>query len=183
MARLLAPDEFAGRVTELRPEDLLARGIRGLIVDLDNTLCEWQSEVIPGDIRAWLDEVRSAGVNVCLASNTHNRRRLRRVAESLGLDYVTGVMKPRRRCFSKALDHLGIPRESAAVVGDQIFTDVLGGKRSGIHTIMVSPIHRREFAGTKISRVFEGMLLRWFERSGLLRHAGRQDDSPPAANT
>ncbi len=167
LAQCLAPDEWVENVRELTPERLGIHGIRGLIVDLDNTLCEWQSEDIPEDVRAWLESLQRAGIGVCIASNTHNRRRLDRVAKDLGVPYVQGVPKPRRRCFVRAVELLGCSADQAAVVGDQMFTDVLGGKRSGIRTIMVRPIHHREFIGTKISRMIEGRLLHLFKRHGL----------------
>lgn len=175
-ARIFAPDEFANRVTAITLEDLESRGIRGLILDLDNTLSEWQSEVIPEDILAWLEEMRAGGISLCLASNTHNRRRLHRVAENLRMDYVQGIPKPRRSCFRKAMEHLNLPAEQVAIVGDQLFTDILGGKRSGICSIMVSPIHPREFIGTKVSRIVERLLLGWFERNGLLPHPKTRDE-------
>lgn len=110
---------------------------------------------------------------MCLASNTHNRRRLERVASKLGVPYVQGLPKPRKRCFNRALELLGLTADSVAVVGDQLFTDILGGRRSGIHTIMVQPIHHREFIGTKVSRLFERWLLNWFGKHNLLPEENR----------
>ncbi len=173
LAELLAPERIVGRVTDISPDGLLADGIRGLIVDLDNTLTEWQSEVIPDDVQRWLDALNGGGVSVCLASNTHNRRRLERVASKLGVPYVQGLPKPRKRCFNRALELLGLTADSVAVVGDQLFTDILGGRRSGIHTIMVQPLHHREFIGTKVSRLFERWLLNWFGKHNLLPEENR----------
>lgn len=168
IARLLAPDEVVESVTQIDPRELWENGIRGLILDLDNTLCEWQSEIIPAEIARWLQEVQAAGLIFVLASNTHNRRRLKRMSEALGARYVERIPKPRRSCFAKALQHLELPGEQVAVVGDQMFTDVLGGKRCGLHTIMVLPYRKREFVGTKITRVMEGALVRWFNKHGLM---------------
>lgn len=168
LARAFAPDDCVSRVTELTPDYLHKRKIRGLILDLDNTICHWQSEVIPEDVGHWLDGLRKAGFKLCIASNTHNRKRLHRMAAALDLRYVQGVPKPRRSCFRKAVSHLGIPHDQVAIVGDQLFTDVLGGKRSGIHTIMVTPMHPREFIGTKVTRLFERALLRWLRKRGLV---------------
>ena len=168
LAALLAPERIVDRVTDISPDGLLADGIRGLIVDLDNTLTEWQSEVIPDDVLRWLDALKGGRVSVCLASNTHNRRRLERVASKLGVPYVQGLPKPRKRCFNRALELLSLTADSVAVVGDQLFTDILGGRRSGIHTFMVQPIHHREFIGTKVSRLFERWLLNWFGKHDLL---------------
>ncbi len=168
LARFLAPDWMVDRISDIGPQRLEQAGIRGLILDLDNTLCEWQSEVLPDDIRQWVASMKSAGIRMCIASNTHDRRRLRRMSEGLDIPSVAGAPKPRRRCFERALSLLDLPREQVAVVGDQLFTDILGGKRSGIRAIMVRPIHRREFFGTRVSRVFEGILIRRFRRKGHL---------------
>lgn len=169
LARSFAPDLIVDRVTLITPEYLKDCNITGLILDLDNTLTPWQSEIIPDDILTWLDQMRHSGVQLCIASNTHNRRRLDRVAKALGMHYIQGIPKPRKLCFSKAFDHFGLGPDKVAVIGDQMFTDIWGGKRSGIHTIMVLPIHPREFIGTKLSRLFESQLLKLFRRRQLLR--------------
>lgn len=168
LAHLLAPDRMVERISELEPHHLQEAGIRGLILDLDNTLCEWQSETLPEDILRWVAKMKRAGIRMCIASNTHDRRRLRRMAAGLDLPSVSGAPKPRRRCFARALDILQLRPEEAAVVGDQLFTDILGGKRSGIHTILVRPIHRREFIGTKVSRLVERFLMGHFRKRGRL---------------
>lgn len=168
LARILAPDRLVERISDLEPEALKAAGIRGLILDLDNTLCEWQSEAVPQDILQWVAKMKRAGIRMCIASNTHDRRRLRRMAAGLDLPSVSGAPKPRRLCFARALALLDVSAAEAAIVGDQLFTDVLGGKRSGIRTILVRPIHRREFVGTRISRLFEGFLIAHFRRRGRL---------------
>ena len=155
LAELLAPERIVGRVTDISPAGLLADGIRGLIVDLDNTLTEWQSEVIPDDVLRWLEALKGGGVSVCLASNTHNRRRLERVASKLGVPYVQGLPKPRKRCFNRALELLGLTADSVAVVGDQLFTDILGAGDQGF-TRSWCALHHREFIGTKISRLASG---------------------------
>jgi len=176
-ARLLSPDFIVQRVSLLTPGWLARHSVAGLIVDLDNTLCRWQSETVPEDIKRWLASLRKAGIPVCLASNTHDRRRLNRMAQALQLPYVDRVIKPRRSCFRKALSKLNVPSEGVAVVGDQMFTDVLGGKRSSLRTIMVKPIHSGEFVGTRASRVLEGLFLAWFGRGGLLPAEDKLDST------
>ncbi|BCW98008.1 MAG: haloacid dehalogenase [Armatimonadota bacterium] len=168
LARLLVPDRTVERISELEPHHLHEAGIRGLILDLDNTLCEWQSESIPEDILLWVAKMKRAGIRMCIASNTRDRRRLRRMAAGLELPSVSGAPKPGRRCFATAMAILDLKPEEAAVVGDQLFTDILGGRRSGIHTILVRPMHRREFIGTKVSRLFERFLMGHFRRRGRL---------------
>lgn len=99
-------------------------------------------------------------MKICIVSNTRYPGRLRRLAEKLQVPFVKGRLKPRKSAFRPALELLGVAPERAAVIGDQIFTDILGGNRLGLYTILVRPLSRREFFGTKISRIFERMILR-----------------------
>ena len=86
------------------------------------------------------------------------------VAESLGIPFISRAQKPRRGGFHRAVFFLGVKPEETAVIGDQIFTDVLGGNRAGLYTILVVPIARREFVGTKFSRAMEYFVLRRLQR-------------------
>lgn len=165
--RLLCPDRYCvGGVTEIEPAELKRNGISAALLDLDNTLVGWQRSDLSAGVLAWLDDLRKAGIGLYLVSNTRFGRRLRALSEQLGIPFVRRAWKPRRRGFRSAMEALGVEPESTAVIGDQMFTDVLGGNRLGLHTIMVRPIARREFLGTKISRTFETLLLWWFRRKG-----------------
>ncbi|HXG24870.1 MAG TPA: HAD hydrolase-like protein, partial [Chthonomonadales bacterium] len=76
--------------------------------------------------------------------------------------------KPRKRGFIEAMKELGVDSSKTAMIGDQMFTDVLGGNRAGVYTVLVRPIARREFIGTKVSRAVEKALLALFRRRGYL---------------
>ena len=163
MARFLdlcRPDESVARVTEIDSARLMSQGFEAMLLDLDNTLLPWQSMVVPDDVREWLDRARSLGTKLCIVSNTHNPRRLRRIAEDLGVQSLHRALKPRRTGFARAAEKLGSSSERAVVVGDQILTDVLGGNLAGMHTILVKPMHPREFIGTKVSRLVERVIFR-----------------------
>jgi hypothetical protein len=158
MTRLLdlcRPDERVKRISEIDLARLKSEGFEALMLDLDNTLCPWQSREVPDDVRQWLEQAKSLGMRVCIVSNTHNPRRLRQIAEELGVPSLDRALKPRQRGFARAAEMVGSCPEHAVVVGDQILTDILGGNRAGMRTILVEPMHPREFIGTKISRVIE----------------------------
>ena len=78
-------------------------------------------------------------------------------------------VKPRRRAFRKALEELKLSVSDVAVLGDQIFTDVLGGNRMGLYTILVTPISDKEFIWTKLMRQFERLILKYLQRKNLIR--------------
>lgn len=162
--RLLQPDMFALSVADVNLDDLENRGIRGVLLDLDNTLVAWQRCDVPPEVRKWIKEACRRNLRLCITSNTRNPRRLARLASELGIEHVRGVAKPRRGGFQKAMAAIGTEPSNTAVIGDQIFTDVLGGNRAGLFTILVKPIHGREFIGTKFSRMAEWLFLKWLRR-------------------
>lgn len=159
---LLTPDLLVAHVSAVTPEWLRERGLRAVVTDLDNTLVGWHSEEVAEEITVWLAALRAAGVGVCIASNTQHKSRLERLAGRMGILHVPGnAAKPRRRGLRRALDLLGATPEETAMVGDQLFTDILAGNRLGLTTILVNPLTTREFIGTKIvSRTLERLVLR-----------------------
>lgn len=167
LLRLMCPSEIVDSVSQIDILELNKRRISALLVDLDNTLVPWQGYNIQADVMDWLRRVREAGIKICIVSNTRPLKRLRQLAAELNVPHVRRALKPRRGGFRDALSILGVESSEAAVVGDQIFTDILGGNRLGLYTILVRPILGREFIGTKISRVFEQMLLGIYSRAGM----------------
>ncbi len=137
--RLLKTDHKFRRIYELSAEWLAENGITALILDVDNTLTEHDSQQVDERVLRWLDDMRRCGVRLIVLSN-NRRRRVRPFAEKLGLDYIANGMKPFTSGIRRALARLGTPKASAAIVGDQIFTDVLGGNLAGIVTVLLEPI-------------------------------------------
>lgn len=165
----LCPNEFTLSVTDINAESLQRNGIKALLIDLDNTLVPWQGYNIPDEIIAWVRKMSDDGLKVCLVSNTRTAGRLDRISAILDVKFAVKALKPRRAGFLEALKLLDVNANEAAVIGDQIFTDILGGNRLGIYTILVRPMHRREFFGTKISRFFEFLLMKSFRKRGWLK--------------
>lgn len=172
-ALLLCPHRYCPNgVTEIAPSELVELGIRAVLLDLDNTLVGWQRLDIPTEVRQWLQSLRDAGLQLYLVSNTRYGRRLQALSQRLGIPYVRRAWKPRRRGFRAALQAMGVEPGQTAMIGDQMFTDVLGGNRLGLYTIMVRPLVPREFFGTRLSRAVECRLLSWFRRKGLIQSTG-----------
>ncbi|MEO0248304.1 MAG: YqeG family HAD IIIA-type phosphatase [candidate division WOR-3 bacterium] len=161
--RAFCPSEMIGSVTEITPDSLKEQGLCDLLLDLDNTLAHWRSYQIPEAVQAWVERMKASGIRLCLVSNTRRLKRLRWLSEQLGIPYARGPMKPRRGLLFDALRILGVEPREAAIVGDQVFTDIWGGNRAGLYTIWVRPMHSHEFIGTKISRLIEGWLSKRFQ--------------------
>ena len=159
---LLTPDLIVAHVRDITPDLLAARGVRAVVSDLDNTLVPWRSEQVAREITDWLLGLRASGVSVCIASNTRHLSRLERLADQMGILHVPeNATKPRRRGLRTALGLLDAGPDETAMVGDQLFTDVLAGNRLGLTTILVNPLAPREFVGTRIvSRNLERLVLR-----------------------
>ncbi|HAA89344.1 MAG: HAD-superfamily phosphatase subfamily IIIA [Thermoanaerobacterales bacterium 50_218] len=155
---LLQPKKIYQSVFEIPFEDLQKSRIRGVIVDLDNTLTEWQNPELSQEAVDWLVKLREAGFQVCLVSN-NSPRRVEEVAGKLGLPFVARAQKPRRKSFRRALEIMKTRPEETAVIGDQVFTDVLGGNRLGMYTILVPPISKKEFIGTRLVRIIERLVI------------------------
>lgn len=164
--RLLAPRYRVGAVYELSPSRLRAWGIRALMLDLDNTLVLWRHATPPPEVHAWIRELHNAGIPVCVVTNRLSRR-ARAVAAALDLPMAEGVFKPSRAKLRRALTLLGTRPEQTAMVGDQLFTDVLAGNRLGVPTVLTSPRAPHESLRTRALRILERLVLAVLERRGL----------------
>ncbi len=155
---MFGPDRFAARLHDVSLEDLCAGGIRGLIVDLDNTLMGFRESELGGEHVAWVEEAHARGMRIVMLSNNFSER-VSSVAARLGVGCIPNALKPLPFGFMRAVRALQLPRRAVAVVGDQLFTDVLGGKLCGLYTILTEPIEAKDFAVTRLFRFFERVLL------------------------
>ncbi|MGV3722691.1 MAG: YqeG family HAD IIIA-type phosphatase [Actinomycetota bacterium] len=171
------PAHRARAITSVTPEFLAARGLRALILDLDNTLVAWHGHEVEPHVLDWVRSMDAAGVRLCIVSNTHRPRRLAELARLLGVAYVPSGGKPRRRGFLKAIAAMEVSPKETAVVGDQVMTDIWGGNRCGLLTILVEPLSNVEFVGTRvISRNVERLLLGLLHRYGHPTHPLESDE-------
>jgi hypothetical protein len=132
--------DFAFRRTvEISPAFLKKHGIKGLILDVDNTLTTHDNPVPAEGIREWLDTMRAAGIKLMIVSNNHPER-VRPFADPLGLDFVSDSGKPLRRGYKAAMKKMGLKASETAAVGDQLFTDVWGANISGVTMLYVEPM-------------------------------------------
>ena len=102
-------------------------------------------------------------------SNNHKRRRVRDFAAMFDISFVSGAFKPAKFGFRHALQLMALPPHQVAVVGDQMFTDILGGNRMGLYTIWVEPLNKKEFIGTRFTRRLERLAVNLLQQKGLLK--------------
>ncbi len=158
-AKCFIPDLMTTSVFEIPLQDLAQRNIKGMILDLDNTITEWNNPEIKDEMIHWFNNLQQFGISACLLSNNKGPR-VMEAAHKLGISYVARATKPRRSGYRKAMEVLKTTESETVVVGDQIFTDILGGNRTGLYTILVNPINSKEFAGTKVNRCLERIFLK-----------------------
>lgn len=153
--KALSPMEAAASILEVRGDSLTAAGKKLVLLDVDNTLLPWKSEDIPQSTFDWIAELKALDVHLCILSNTRHPERLQRLSDRLGVPFIRGKFKPNPAIYNQALRDFGVKPEEAIMIGDQLFTDVLGANRAGIDAIWVRKMANREFPGTKISRLGE----------------------------
>ncbi len=168
MIRLLCPCLQVNSLSEIEADKLQEIGIKGIIFDLDNTIIPWNSLTIQPEIITWLKDLQSKGFCICLVSNNLGQR-VGDIAAILNIPFVSRAYKPAKTGFRQAVAALGLTKSEVAVVGDQLFTDILGGNRLGLFTIWVQPLSSQEFFGTKLTRKLENITVRLLRAKGLLK--------------
>ncbi len=167
MFKRLLPDQIVNTVFDIDLDELKARGVRGIITDLDNTLVSAKTPLATPQLVGWLDLVKDQGFKVVILSN-NNKTRVGNFAEPLGIPFIPAARKPAGAAFRRAIKLMELTSEQAVVVGDQMLTDVLGGRRAGLHTILVTPIAPREEGwATQINRRIEKIALARLRKKGL----------------
>ena len=140
MAFSLIPDGVYQSVFHLDREELKARGITLILADLDNTLARYGQRQPDEQLIAWVRVLREEGFELFILSNSRKPTRARDFAAALDVPFLNRAGKPGTAGFCAALERMGRKPEQAVMVGDQIFTDVLGAKRAGVRVYLVEPI-------------------------------------------
>lgn len=155
---ILYPREYFESVTEITLEFLNKNNIKALILDVDNTLIDYDKNM-PDGVKNWCEELKKNGIKLCILSNSNQKQKVETVANVLGLKYFYFGTKPLKRGFKKTIKYLEENNENVAAVGDQIFTDVIGANRCKIYSILVKPIRQKDLLVTKIKRPLENMVI------------------------
>lgn len=144
MLQIFTPDCVFDTIFDITPEFLKKRGIRGALIDIDGTVSSHRVKLPTEALCAYVESLQRAGIKVVFLSN-NKKARVGMFSDPMGVAWVSRATKPLTRGFRKGADKLGLPMHEVAVIGDQIFTDVLGGNRMGALTCQVQSIDRGEF--------------------------------------
>jgi uncharacterized protein len=167
MLRLLTPHLRIESVLELTVDRLRELGIKGLLLDVDCTLKRYHENDVRPEIVAWLASIKTAGIGCCIVSNGRGKR-IKLFAEKLGLPYIAKALKPFPQGVYAAMSKMNFQPEHTAMVGDQVFADVIAGRWAGIKSILVRPIHPEEEPWfTRIKRTPERFWLRILGKRGV----------------
>lgn len=140
----LIPDYVFESIYDITPALLERHGVRGVLIDLDGTMASRKAALPPDTLAPFVQTLREAGLRVLVFSNNRETR-VRKFCQALGAEYHCRAAKPLAFGFRRAAGRLGLPLTQVAVIGDQIFTDVLGGNRVGALTCYVQTLDRHSF--------------------------------------
>ncbi len=140
MSFSLLPAAITDAVTDLNPGMLRQWGVRLLMLDFDNTIVPYTSDIPTEIMSQWLTEMLASGIHVCVVSNSRHGR-VKVFCEKYGLDCITHARKPFSKGIGECLRKYGVTAHEAALAGDQIYTDILGANCQGVKSILVRAIH------------------------------------------
>jgi len=156
------PDEYVASTYKIPFEKLYEEGYRGVIFDIDNTLVPHGA---PADERAkkLFARLKEIGFESCLISNNQEPR-VKMFNEEIQTRYIFNAHKPSTKNYIHAMEEMGTEKDNTLFVGDQLFTDVWGAKRAGIHNILVKPIHPKEEIQIVLKRYLERIVLHFYKK-------------------
>ena len=152
------PKAYFNNIKDITIEFLQTHNIKGLLIDVDNTLIDYNKNILDG-VKEWIDKMRDEGIKLCILSNTNNKLKVQNVSRYLDIPYIFFAMKPLKNGFKKGMKKLKLESKNIAVIGDQLLTDVLGANRSNMYSTLVKPIHEKDIFITKLKRPLERKIM------------------------
>ena len=156
------PDTWVDSTYQIDFDELYKKGYRGLIFDIDNTLVP-HGEPADERAKALFAHLKELGFSCCLLSN-NQLERVQMFNRDVQVHYIEDAHKPSRKNYLKAMELMGTDLSDTVFIGDQLFTDVYGANRAGIHTILVKPIHPKEEIQIVLKRYLEKIVLFFYTR-------------------
>ena len=161
---ILYPNRYIEKVTDIDVKFLEENSIKGLILDVDNTLIDYDKKMIDG-LEQWAEELKKNNIKLCILSNSNKKDKVKKISEVLEVPYFYFAKKPFKFGFKKAKTLLNLENKNIAVVGDQIFTDVLGANRCKMYSILVKPIAEKDIWITVLKRPLENKIIEKYKKS------------------
>ncbi len=163
---ILYPNADFKNVSEITIDFLNENKIKALILDVDNTLIDYYKNLSEKTI-SWSQELKSNGIKLYILSNSNKKEKVAEVAKKLDIPYKYFAKKPLKMGFIKVQKELQEKPENIATVGDQLFTDVIGGNRCNMFTILVEPIDRKDIWITMWKRPIEEFIIKKYKKQKL----------------
>ena len=157
--KFLEPNARFNKITDITAKFLKEHGIKGLILDVDNTLITLDKKPLE-DVEKWIEDIKDAGFKICIASNSIHKERVETIAKKLDIPFIYFSVKPLRIGLYKARKLLGLESKYIAEVGDQLFTDVIGANRMKMFTILTEPISPEKYKINNVKRKIEKKILK-----------------------
>jgi len=157
--KLFLPEYFYDKIWDIPLDFLKENNFLCLLLDIDNTLTMHDDPYPHDNAVKWLNESKNKGIKAIVISNNIEPR-VKPFCDNLDVQYVCHAQKPLSRGVNQAVALTGIKKENMLLVGDQIFTDVLCGKLSGVKTVLVTPFENEPMPFFKVKRWFEKIILR-----------------------
>ena len=148
------PKLYIENVKQITKEMLKKYNIKGILLDVDNTLIDYKCVLLEGTEK-WCEDLKQEGIKFCILSNSHKKNRVEKISKTLNMPYINFAKKPLKNGFLRAEKILDLKKEEIAMVGDQLFTDVLGANRVNMFSILVDPVDKKESIITRIKRPIE----------------------------
>lgn len=158
---ILYPNIYLNNVKEITIELLKENNIKGVLLDIDNTLIDFDLKILDG-AKEWCEGLKKQGIKLCILSNTNKIEKVKRVAKELNLEYINFAKKPSKGGFIRAMKLLELESKNIAVAGDQIMTDVLGGNRMKMFTILTKPLGKKDIFITRVKRPLENIIIKMY---------------------
>ncbi len=160
---ILYPKLYLNSVKEITIETLKKHQIKALLLDVDNTLIDYEKNM-PEGVEEWASMIKAQGIKLCILSNSNHKEKVECVAKKLDIPYIYFAKKPLKLGFKRAQKMLKVPAQNIGVVGDQIFTDIIGANRCNMFSILVKPINEKDIFITKIKRPLEEKIIKNYKQ-------------------
>ena len=160
----LVPDLYCDDIYGITPEYLKEKGVEAVILDIDNTLVPYEIAEPTEEVRAWLTALSEAGIKIAFVSNNHAPR-VELFNKTLGYHAFPDSGKPFKKACRAAMDAMGTKPENTAIIGDQVFTDVLAGRNAGLNcALLVKPIKDKTNLFFRTKRLMEVPILKKYKK-------------------
>ena len=153
------PNIYLKNAIEITIDLLNKNNIKGLLLDVDNTLIDFNLKILDG-AKEWANDLKNKGIKLYILSNTNKIDKVKKVAKELDIPYINFAKKPSKCGFKKGARLLELEPKNIAVVGDQVMTDVIGGNRMGMFTVLTKPLSKKDIFITKVKRPIENLIIK-----------------------